>query len=114
MQTPRFRLDKNLNLRGVYHVGTISANYAQIKQIFGHPLIAEENGDVIDDLSSAIWPIQFENGVRAELSDDKQLGNPIYESKQNYDFRNCTRWKIRGTNDSVIEYVKELLSNATV
>lgn len=114
MKSPRFFVDKDLNLRGIYHIGTINADYSAIKKIFGHPVIAEENGDIIDDLSSSIWPIQFENGMRAELSDDKQLGNNIYDGKQNYDFRNCTTWKIRGTNDSVLEYIKELIANASV
>ncbi len=114
MNSPRFYIDKDLSLRGVYHIGILNVDYARIKNIFGHPVIAEENGDIIDDLSSAIWPIQFENGMRAELSDNKQLGNPIHDGKANYDFRLCTEWKVRGTNDAVIGYIQELLSNAIV
>ena len=86
MNSPRFYVDKELQLRGMYHVGFINQDYTNIKKIFGQPAIAEENGDIIDDLSSAIWPIQFENGMRAELSDDKSLGNPIHDDKPNYDF----------------------------
>jgi len=114
MNSPRFFVDKDLNLRGIFHIGILDADYSKIKKIFGHPVIAEENGDIIDDLSSAIWPIQFENGMKAEFSDDKQLGNNIYDGKQNYDFRNCTRWKVRGTNHAVLDYIKELLSNANI
>jgi hypothetical protein len=114
MNSPRFYVDKNLSLRGIYHVGIIRADYSTIKKVFGQPVIAEENGDIIDDLSSATWPIQFENGTRAELSDNKKLGNPMHDGKSNNDFRSCTEWKVRGTNEAVFKYVEELLRNALV
>lgn len=114
MNSPRFYIDKNLSLRGMFHVGIINVDYSRINKIFGHPVIAEENGDIIDDLSSAIWPMQFEDGTRAELSDDKQLGSTIHDNKPNYDFRQCRQWKVRGTTPAVIDYIKELLSNANL
>lgn len=114
MNSPRFYIDKELSLRGMFHVGVIEADYTRINKIFGHPVIAEENGDIIDDLSSAIWPLQFEDGMRAEFSDNRELGSAIHDDKPDYDFRKCKQWKIRGTNHAVLGYIKELLSNASL
>jgi major membrane immunogen (membrane-anchored lipoprotein) len=94
---------KEINIDGTHLVGTLTANYADIKKIFGK---STENFD--DYKCDAEWEIEFEDGKVATIYNWKDGKN--YCGKSGLPKSKITNWHIGGKDSSVIENLEKLLA----
>jgi hypothetical protein len=91
---------KEININGTHLQGHITADYADLKKIFGKPTIGD--GYKVD----AEWDIEFEDGTVATIYNWKNGRN--YLCKDGLPKTKITNWNIGGHNQKVIENLEKI------
>lgn len=93
--------DKSINCGGTSLVDCITANYADLKKVFGKPF--DGDGYKVD----AEWEVEFKDGTIATIYNWKDGKN--YCGKSGLPKTKITEWHIGGFNRNAVERVRKVL-----
>lgn len=93
--------DKEIEVEGTFGVGSITAEYKDLKRVFGKPL----SGD--GHKTDAEWEIEFEDGKIATIYNWKN--GKTYKGKKGTPKTKITDWSIGGYSKAVVERIENLL-----
>lgn len=103
---PAFRTGKDVDARFAPSAGVIACSYRHINNAFGLPTFSVENNDSFEGTEQCAWHIQFQNGVTAILSENREFGN----NEDSYELTKT--WKINTRTPQAYEWVKQIIRDA--
>lgn len=103
---PKFRSNKELELRFAPQVAIMECGYNHIVRTFGQPTFSAGNNDVFDGTEQCAWQIQFETGEVVRIAEERGFGD------KEHDYTQSTRWKVNSASTRAYEWIKQAIRDS--
>jgi hypothetical protein len=103
---PKFRTNKEIQMKFAPQVAVMSCGYNHIVNTFGQPTFSSNNNDTFEGTEQCSWLIQFETGDTVSIAEERGFGD------REHDYRNTTTWKVNTRSVNAYEWVKQAIRDS--
>lgn len=103
---PKFRTNKDLDVRFAPQVGVMSCGYNHIVNTFGQPNLSAGNNDTFEGTEQCAWIVEFETGESARIAEERGFGD------REHDYTNSKTWKVNTRSSRTYDWIKEAIRDA--